>query len=427
MLEKYSIGTGDRFGEQGVAQLAAVEKAKEQGITITPVWNKSYREHTIIGTKPEDVRKEADHAVKELNWPDAYHVDADHIDMHSAGDFVESSDFFTIDVADYIGEPAGQKETEACIERNRPLIGELNIPGIRESLTITGSLLERLAKQYLAAIQEAGRIYRYIGERKKKDDVVIEVSMDEVETPQTPVELFFILKCLADEEVGLHTIAPKFTGRFNKGVDYAGEIDQFMREFEQDVLVIAHVVDTYGLPPRLKLSLHSGSDKFSLYSPIHRIIKKYGAGLHLKTSGTTWLEEITGLALAGGGGAEMVKTIYKEARNRFEELTKPYATVIDIHESALPEPDEFAKWDGDLIASKLTHDPDHPGFDPQLRQFMHCSYKIAAEQGADFVNLLRQNSKSISLKVTENLFDRHITPLFLGAPPPTPMSANLTK
>ena len=98
-----------------------------------------------------------------------------------------------------------------------------------------------------------------------------------------------LLAALADEKVRAQTIAPKFTGRFNKGVDYVGDLAQFEREFSDDLAVIAHAVARYGLPANLKLSVHSGSDKFSLYPIIRRALARTGAGVHLKTAGTTWL------------------------------------------------------------------------------------------------------------------------------------------
>ena len=81
ILEKYSFGIGDRFTRQGGAQLEALIKAKNLGVNIVPVWNKSYREHAIINTKPDTVRNEEDTAVKTLNWLDSYYVDADHITL----------------------------------------------------------------------------------------------------------------------------------------------------------------------------------------------------------------------------------------------------------------------------------------------------------------------------------------------------------
>src|SRR4030042_3820075 len=98
---KYSIGMGDRFGHQGSAQLKAIIEAGKKGIVITPVWNKSNREHNIIGTEPVDVRKEADAVTKKAGFDKPYFVDADHINLDPADRFIESSDFFTIDVESY--------------------------------------------------------------------------------------------------------------------------------------------------------------------------------------------------------------------------------------------------------------------------------------------------------------------------------------
>jgi len=411
-LSKYSFGVGDRFGHQGVAQLKAIIKAAEKGVHVTPVWNKSHREHEIIGTKPGDVRFEADAAVSDLNWGHSYFVDADHITMDTVDAFVDSSDFFTIDVADYIGNSASTEVIDVFVEQNRKFIGDLRIPGIHEPFKVDSQLLEEIAHTFLTASKEAGRIHDHIREMKG-EKAVIEVSMDEVESPQTPVELFFILKSLSEAGVRLNTIAPKFTGRFNKGVDYVGDLEQFASEFEQDIMVIAHVVNEYNLPANLKLSVHSGSDKFSIYRPIHDIIQKHDAGIHLKTSGTTWLEELIGLSLSGDEGVSMVRDIYEAAWNRFDELTEPYDPVIDVQFSNLPKPNEFENWDGRQIASKLTHDPDHPEFDPQLRQFMHCAYKIAGEKGSEYTNMLKKHEKTIGENVTKNLFERHLTPLFL--------------
>src|SRR5207249_2917130 len=153
-------------------------------------------------------------------------------------------------------------------------------PGIATPFEITEDLLRRTATKFLLAMQEAGKIYRYIEE--KKDDFITEVSVDETDSPQTPVELFLILAMIAREGVPAQTVAPKFTGRFNKGVDYVGNLAQFEKEFDEDLFVIAFAISEFGMPSTLKLSVHSGSDKFSIYSIINKLLKKHDAGLHVK-------------------------------------------------------------------------------------------------------------------------------------------------
>ena len=238
--------------------------------------------------------------------------------------------------------------------------------------------------------------------------------MDETDSPQTPPELLVILAALADESIPLQTIAPKFTGRFNKGVDYVGDIRQFEREFNDDLAVIAFAIKQYGLPATLKLSVHSGSDKFSLYAPIHRALVRFNAGLHLKTAGTTWLEELIGLAEAGGDGLALAKEIYADALEHMDELCGPYATVIDIDRKKLPAKETVNGWTSAQFVSALRHDPPCRDFNPSFRQLLHVGFKIAAKKGNRYLAALEQHETIIAKNVTDNLFERHIKPLLLG-------------
>ena len=413
ILEKYSLGIGDRFGHQGEAQLQAIISAKNEGIKITPVWNKSHREHTIIKTSPGDVHVEADKAVKALGWNDSYYVDADHIGLKNVDLFVDSSDFFTLDVADFIGQAADENGTRAFVNKYKKYAGSLAIPGIGEALQIGEEQIEAIARKFLLAVKEAGKIYRHIETAKGSGSFITEVSMDETDQPQTPVEMFFILAAIADEGIPAQTIAPKFTGRFNKGVDYVGDVSQFAREFEEDLAVIAFAVKEFGLSENLKLSVHSGSDKFSIYKSMNNAIKKFDAGLHIKTAGTTWLEELIGLALAGGEGLAIAKKAYANALSRFDELCAPYATVIDIDKGKLPSPEVVDGWSGEEYANALRHNQSCDKYDPNLRQLLHVGYKIAAEMGDDFLNALVKYEETIAENVTENIYERHIKPIFM--------------
>ncbi len=411
-LEKYSFGVGDRFGHQGKAQLSALIKARQKGLDIVPVWNKSHREHTIIGTCPCDVRTEADAAVKELNWTGSYYVDADHINMSNVDLFIESSNFFTLDVADYIGKLPSQDDQKRFQNAALKYAGTLNIPDIREQFKISEVDIDRIGSKFLFAIKEAGSIYRHIEQAKGKDNFITEVSIDESDRPQSPVELFFILLMIAEEKIPAQTIAPKFTGRFNKGVDYVGDIAQFEKEFDQDIAVINFAVNEFGLPGNLKLSVHSGSDKFSIYGPINKALKRFEAGVHIKTAGTTWLEELIGLAQAGEDGFEIAKAIYNESLTRFDELCKPYATVIDIDKSKLPSSDEIEKWDGQTFAAGLRHDQTCSSYNPDLRQLLHVGYKIAAGMGEQYLDALQTYEKTIAKNVMNNIYQQHILPVF---------------
>ena len=399
---------GDRFAHQGVAQLRAIVKANQAGHDISPVWNKSNREHIYVHSHPADVRKEADHAVATLGFKGKYFVDADHINLSTVAPFVETADFFTLDVAAFIGKPSADEDVQKFVDSCTSYMGDLQIPGIQQPIKVTRELLVEIASRFLAATQQASEIYQYLVDKKGKGNFITEVSMDEVEHPQTPVYLFFILKMLADKGVPAQTIAPKFTGRFNKGVDYRGDLDQFAREFEEDILVIDYAVKQFGLPKELKLSVHSGSDKFSIYPIMASIIKKHDKGLHLKTAGTTWLEEVIGLALAGGDGLEMAKEIYAGSYNRREELCAPYADVIDIDPARLPSVEEVNNWSGDKLANTLRHIPGHPDYNADFRQLVHVAYKVAAEKGDAYYAMLEKYSEVVGNCVEENIYERHL-------------------
>ena len=415
-LAKYSMGVGDRFGHQAKAQLAAIIRGRAAGVVVAPVWNKSNREHTIIGTEPAAVRRAADAAARALSFSGEYHVDADHIGLGNVDWFMDASDFFTLDVADFTGQAAPQADIDAFIARHRDLIGQtLDIDGLSEPITVSEDDARQVAAKFLLAVQEAGRLYRHITDAKGGPDrFIAEVSMDETDLPQRPTDMLFILAAIADEGIRAQTIAPKFTGRFNKGVDYVGDLAQFEREFNDDLAVIRYAVGAFGLPRNLKLSVHSGSDKFSIYPIINRAIHRFQAGLHLKTAGTTWLEELIGLAEADGDGLHLAKDIYRQAYARFDELRKPYATVIDIDWNALPTPDDVDTWTAGQFAGTLRHDQGCPLYNRHFRQMLHVAFKVAAEMGARYLDALERHEDVIARNVATNIFDRHLKPVFIG-------------
>ena len=414
-LPKYSLGMGDRFAHQAKAQLQACILAADAGADVSPVWNKSNREHLIIGSEPSGTREAADAAVKELGWTKPYFLDADHINLKTFERFLAPCDFFTMDVADNIGQKSDDAEIAKFVERHPELIGSIAIPRIDEPFQIDRAFVEKTAKQFLAAVQHAGEIYRAIAAGKGEENFVAEISMDETDSPQTPPELLIILAAVADEKLPIQTIAPKFTGRFNKGVDYVGDVKQFAKEFRDDLATIAYAVEKYGLPGNLKLSVHSGSDKFSIYEAIRTGLAEFGAGVHVKTAGTTWLEELIGLAEAGGDALELACDIYAEAYAHADELCAPYATVIDINRAKLPDPAEVEAWTSEQYVRALRHNDADPDYNPDFRQLLHVGFKVAAKMGARYTDALEANEAVVARNVTTNLFERHIKPIFLGA------------
>ena len=279
-------------------------------------------------------------------------------------------------------------------------------------LCVSRDEIEQIASKYLYAVQQAAEIYRKVEAVKGADNFITEVSMDETDLPQTPLDMLFILAAISDEGIPAQTIAPKFTGRFNKGVDYVGDVDQFEKEFNDDLAVIRFAVQAFSLPENLKLSVHSGSDKFSIYEPIRKAIHRYDAGLHLKTAGTTWLEELIGLAESGGSGLELAQEIYGRSQEKYDALCAPYATVIDIDERALPTAEDVNGWDGETYASTLRHDPTCGLYNPDFRQLLHVGYKVAADMGEQYLSALRDNADVVGRNVTENILKRHLLRVF---------------
>jgi tagaturonate epimerase len=413
-LDRLSFGVGDRFAHQAVAQLTAFVELSRLGVDVTPVWNKSNREHTFVGSEPSSVLSAAEAAVQQLGWSRAWHVDADHIQIKTVDRYLACADFFTIDVADSIGAAVAETEVNAFVDRHHDLLGEFELPGERSTFQIDRSFAIQVARKYLAACQEAGRIFRHIAAAKGSDQFIAEVSMDETDLPQTPPELLLILAGLADEQIRLQTIAPKFTGRFNKGVDYVGDVAQFAQEFRQDLAVVQVAIQRFGLPDNLKLSVHSGSDKFGIYGAIREALRDTGAGVHVKTAGTTWLEELIGLSEAGGDGLALCQEIYGYAVAHVDELCQPYASVIDIDRRALPSLETVSRWDGPQMAATIRHVPTDPRFNPHVRQLLHVSFKVAAKAGSRFTDLLKANRTIVGQQVTTNLLERHLKPLFVG-------------
>jgi hypothetical protein len=158
--------------------------------------------------------------------------------------------------------------------------------------------------------------------------------------------------------------------------------------------------------------VHSGSDKFRIYPVMGELIRKHNKGIHVKTAGTTWLEEVIGLAMSEGEGLQLAKDIYERAYTRQEELCRPYAAVIDVDPDTLPKPQDVALWDGHKFAATLRHIPGHAEYHPGFRQLIHVGYKVAAEMGRTYLETVQKYDEVIGEQVTTNLFERHIQRLF---------------
>jgi hypothetical protein len=148
---------------------------------------------------------------------------------------------------------------------------------------------------------------------------------------------------------------------------------------------------------------------------MHRAIQSMGTGLHLKTAGTTWLEELAGIAASGAGGLDFAKEIYIESYQRCADLCKPYLAVINIDRKRLPTPAQVAAWSAEDFVTALHHDLECRKCNLHLRQLLHVGFKVAAEKGSRFAERVREARSIIEENVTSNLYDKHIVPLFMGS------------
>ena len=157
-----------------------------------------------------------------------------------------------------------------------------------------------------------------------------------------------------------------------------------------------------------------GYGAVEVFAPNADAIRRTGAGVHVKTAGTTWLEELIGLAEAGGDGLELAKEIYAKALENVDAMCEPYASVIDIDSDKLPTAEAVAGWSGDQYANALRHVQEHPEFNQHFRQLLHIAFKLAAKEGIRYTDLLKANAEVVGKNVTENLYDRHFKRLFVA-------------
>ena len=414
-LNKYSFGFGDRFSLHSNAFFNALKQAHDNGIQITPIWNKSIREYSILGDKPAQIKSKVDVLMKQHDWCKKYIIDADHINNENLDEFIDYCDYFTIDVSVYIRKLAHYDEMDSFIKYNQKYIGRMNVPGMSETFQVFENMITSFAGMYLLAAQKAGEIYELIKQKKGHANFITEISMDEVHYSHSPLELFFILNALAYYNVDFQLISPKFIGRFNKNIDYNGDTNKFKAELEMYLKMINFAIEEFHLNPNLKLSIHSGSDKFLIYPIIKEVLKEFGAGIHVKTSGIGWLESIIVLSEKEGKYFSFVKDIYNESYENFSDLVVPYDKVIDINKSKLPSPEEFKSIEGKQFKAFLDNHPENDRYNPTLRQFMSCAYITAASHKETYQELVKEHLEEINARISEKLYKWHFEKIFPSA------------
>jgi len=337
-----SFGFGDRLGLATPGHIAAVKDTK-----FVPIFaQQSVRENARTGRTPKQVMDDARRAVDAAKWDTPWGADADHLKtVKDLPSFVEAGyTFFTVDPGEHVDNAADTDSIEILKQRiANPGWGELSalyLPG--KGGRVWGRFdeesLMRTAAKYGRAIRHSVSMFRRLSELKDAFD--FEVSVDETDSPTTPLEHFFIASELTRAGVKFTSLAPRFIGRFEKGVDYIGDLNALDVELSKHAAVTAHF-GTY------KMSLHSGSDKFSVY-PL--VAKHWGERLHVKTAGTSYLEALRVLARHE---PDLFSKIHALGLERYERDRKTYHVSAEL--GGLPQTDDLPSLLEDFHAREVLH------------------------------------------------------------------------
>ena len=314
-----TFGFGDRLGLATPGHIAAVKATK-----FAPIFaQQSVRENSRTGRTPQQVMDDAKHAVDAAKWDGPWGADADHLKttddippFNAAG-----YTFFTVDPGEHVDNGADTDSLDVLKQKVAVLgwdeLSALYLSDNGEQVwgNFAAESLMRATVKYGRAIQHAVSMFKRLSELTNAFD--FEVSVDETDSPTTPLEHFFIANELTRAGVKFTSLAPRFIGRFEKGVDYIGDLNALDVEMSKHAAVTAHF-GTY------KLSLHSGSDKFSVY-PL--VAKHWGERLHVKTAGTSYLEALRVLAMHE---PELFSKIYALGRERYEADKKTYHVSAEL-------------------------------------------------------------------------------------------------
>jgi hypothetical protein len=337
-----SFGFGDRLGLATPGHIAAAK-----GSGFAPIFaQQSVRENARTGRTPQQVIDDAKRAVEAAQWDAPWGADADH--LKSPDDlppFVAAGyTFYTVDPGEYVDNAADADPLpvlrKKATELNWDELSALYLNHYDETGfgTFNTHTLLRAAVKYGRAVQHTVRMYRRLSLMKDKFD--FEISVDETDSPTTPLEHFFIATELTRLGVRFTSLAPRFIGRFEKGVDYIGDLTALDLELAKHAAVTAHF-GTY------KLSLHSGSDKFSVYPLIARY---WGECLHVKTAGTSYLEALRVLARLE---PDLFRDIYAYARQHYEIDRRSYHVSAQLEK--LPDTGDLPALLDDFHAREVLH------------------------------------------------------------------------
>jgi hypothetical protein len=402
-----SAGMGDRMGLATPGHVRAARAVQGQ---IAPIFaQQSIREMNRTDRSPQQVMDDAVWGIFQEGWREGAGADADHLKTTADIDACLACGYtlFTLDPGDHVdsradtasmaylqsaveGLPWAQIEDDYQALKERYIHRSFDIEGSK--IRFDEQTILRAATKYGRAVAHITTMYRHLVQSADSRSFELEVSVDETETPTTHAEHIYIATELKRLGVRWVSLAPRYVGRFEKGVDYIGDV----AAFEADVAIHAAIARQFG---PYKLSIHSGSDKFSIYPAMMRQTRGL---VHLKTAGTSYLEALRTIALLDPA---LLRGIYVFARDRFENDRATYHTSASLERAPLPQDVP----DTDLV--KLLDQSD-------ARQILHITFgSVLREKGSNsrfrfndrLMGLLQAHSEEYARNL-EAHFLRHLTP-----------------
>ncbi len=410
-----SFGFGDRIG---LATPGHVEAMRRAGGSIQPIFpQQSIREMARTNRTPEQVMQEALTGMQEADWTGPTGADADHLKTPEDVDRTVAAGFtfFTIDPSDHVDQhaddydPSTLREKFVSVRAETPwfdaYVGQSISLGGGTRLELTDEACQRCAVKYGRAIRRALELSEHIRQRSEEagQPFEIELSVDETEQPTTLAEHYIIADQCLQGGMRLVSLAPRFIGDFEKGVDYKGDIAALEQSLN-DHARIAAALGPY------KLSLHSGSDKLSMYPAFSRATQ---GRFHVKTAGTSYLEA---LRVAARRDESLFRQIVDFARGRYGTDKATYHVSATLDSAAppadVPDVTELERQYLELWSEV----PPGRGFTAPGRQILHCTFGSVLnhpELGSALIDVLRTHQDLYS-EVLVDHFVRHLESLRAG-------------
>jgi hypothetical protein len=394
-----SAGCGDRLGLATPGHIRAIRRSAMAPILA----QQSMRENARTGRTPQEVMDDALWGIFQEGWREGFGADADH--LKTAADFdlcaAAGYTFYTVDPSDHVDNRANTDAPDVLRQKVESLPWDAleSTPGDLQrrlaespidlgdfSLTISQEELLRAAGKYGRAVAHTARMYRHLSEVMNGRPFELEMSVDETETVTSLAEHVYIASELKRLGVKWVSLAPRYVGDFEKGVDYIGDLAEFERSFARHVAVVR----TFG---PYKLSLHSGSDKFSIYPIVSRLA---GELVHLKTAGTSYLEALRAIAALNPA---LFREIVAFAIERYPTDRATYH--VSARADRVPD---VTGWPDDRLTELLN--------DFHGREVLHVTFGSVLNHApfrAPFFAALRSGEETY-YRALETHFDKHFAP-----------------